>query len=289
MNFSSLKCRSWPVLFAGMLITAVVSLSIHAVMLQVLNIPFPSVTIDAPISNFLTKNLLSVLALIYLCQLATPALQKSSWLARSAIFFVIWMGLSEELFRAAFMAGYCTNAYTYAFVSHLPTILSPLVMTLIVVRVAGLLDNFWKRAGAAVIISVFAKFVLVPVIAYAFKAPMEAIASLAPQGEWCELPYGPNVLIPAYLTYIEPTLACFAAAMLVWEQLPGRTLAKLCQFAVLVLLLKRLLFAPFVYMMYAHLPPLTALASMGQFALETLFLALGAGLTWSVSRQRQAV
>ncbi|MEO5932985.1 MAG: hypothetical protein ABIQ08_05465 [Duganella sp.] len=122
-----LKERRLPILLAGMLVTAVLSLSVHAVMLQGLHIPPPSVAINAPVLNFLYKNLLSVFALIYLAQLGSPILERHSWLARSAILFVIWMGLNEDLFRGAFMDGYCTNAFTYAFATQIPKLLPPLI------------------------------------------------------------------------------------------------------------------------------------------------------------------
>ena len=100
-----LKERRLPILLVGMLVTAVLSLSVHAVMLQALHIPVPSVAINAPVLNFLYKNILSIVALIYLAQLANPILERYSWLAGSAILFAIWMGLNEDLFRGAFMDG----------------------------------------------------------------------------------------------------------------------------------------------------------------------------------------
>lgn len=284
-----LKERSLPILLAGMLLTAVLSLSVHAVMLQALHIPMPSVAINAPVLNFLYKNLLSVFALIYLAQLGNPMLERFSWLARSAILFAIWMGLNEDLFRGAFMDGYCTDAYTYAFAAQVPKLSAMLIVAALVAGISPRLVNFWKKTMAALLLSALWKFVLVPLSAYAFKAPLESLAFLAPQAEWCHLPYGANVLVPAYLSFVEPTLACFAAVALVWAQLSRDFMTKLLQFVVLILLLKKLLFAPFVYMMYAQLPPLTALGSMGQFSLEALVLALGAGLTWSIAARPPAI
>lgn len=283
MSTSLLKDRNLPVLLTGMLLTAVVSLSVHAVMLQGLDIPFPSVAIDAPVASFVSGSFLNVLALIYLAQLAAPTLEKHTWIGRTGILFVVWMGLNEALFRGAFMEGYCTEAFTYAFVTKFMKLLPSLVVAALVASMSTRLVHFWQKAAAALVLGAFWKFALAPAVAIAFKAPLAALAFLAPQSEWCQLPYGANVLIPAYLSFIEPTLACAAAVALVSARLSRTPMIRLLQFILLVLLLKKMLLAPFIYMIYANLPPLTALGSMGQFTLEALCLALGSGLTWSIA------
>lgn len=285
MNARLLKGYNLPILLSGMLVTAILSLSIHVVMLQVLNIPYPSVKIHAPTADFLSKTVLSILAFIYLAQFAAPALARQSRAVQCGILFAIWMGLLETT-RGAFMEGYCTDAFTYAFATKIPELLPPLIVAAVVVSSSGWLDTAWKKVAAALALGALLKFVLVPLSAFALKAPLASLAFLAPQGEWCQLPYGLNVLIPAYLTFIEPTLACVTAAALVWPRLSGNITLRIVQFIVLIVSLNKILLASFVYMLYAHLPPLTALASMGQFALESLLLAAGIGLTWAwVSRR----
>ena len=115
---------------------------------------------------------------------------------------------------------------------------------------------------------------------------MQSIAGLAPQSEWCTLPYGLNVLLPAYLTFIEPVLGCLAAVALVWNRLSTSPPLRFVQFTVLVLAIKNQLLTPFVYAAVAKIPAIDALASEGQFALEAAVLALLTAATWHWSTKR---
>jgi hypothetical protein len=97
------------------------------------------------------------------------------------------------------------------------------------------------------------------------------------------MPYGAHVLIPAYITYLEPAIGCIAFAALVWPRLAEQPRTSYLRFVGLVLLLRRSLFPPFIYAVAEPGHPFTALASAGQFSLETIALALLAALTWSVA------
>lgn len=56
-----------------------------------------------------------------------------------------------------------------------------------------------------------------PLFAVAWKPEMEKITYLAPTGEWCKLPYGPDVLIPDYISFIKHVLACLMTAILILD------------------------------------------------------------------------
>ena len=109
---------------------------------------------------------------------------------------------------------------------------------------------------------------------------MNFISNLEPQGEWCALPYGANVLVPAYLTFLEPVIACFAAAALAWGKLSRSRAVRYLQFTLLILAVKNQLLTPFIYVAFAKIPALSALASEGQFALEALALAMLTCVSW---------
>jgi hypothetical protein len=278
---------SIPKLIVGILLTGILSLSLHAFMLQQLGIPYPSVAIDAPLAKFISSSVLGVLGLIYLYELSLPALAKRSFAFRCGVIFVLGSALSEALFRGPFMEGYCSDSLAYAFIANVPKMLSAALLAVLVVAVTPRLPKFWHKAIAAVVLGAISAFALKPLIAALSKAPLEALAFMS-HAEWCELPYGANVLIPAYLSFIEPVLAVLATAALVWNRLSSKPVARLLQFALLVLLIKRQLLAAFIYMAYSGTPPLTGLASMGQFSLEALALALLGGLSWAWARQRSS-
>jgi len=114
-----------------------------------------------------------------------------------------------------------------------------------------------------------------------------ALASFA-HPNWCELPYGWNVNLPAYASFLEPALAAFAMAALAWDGLSPRSTRRLLEFTLLVMLIRRQVIAAFVYMAYSDLPPWSGLAAMGQFTLEALALGLLTGLSWRWARRRVA-
>jgi hypothetical protein len=117
----------------------------------------------------------------------------------------------------------------------------------------------------------------------AWKPLMEKISYLAPTSEWCKLPYGPDVLIPAYISFIEPVLASIAMAMLILNQLAPVKWLRLLLFALLVVTVNYQLLMPLFYGVLHKGPFVSNLASEGQFALESIVLAITTGLTWQWS------
>jgi len=67
-------------------------------------------------------------------------------------------------------------------------------------------------------------------------------------------------------------------------QLSIRPRVRLLQLYLLILMMKRLLLAPFIYMPDSDLAPLTGLVAMGQFCLEAVALAALTGLSWTWAR-----
>ena len=268
----------WPRLVLGVFTAAVVALSVHSVMLQVLGIPFPDLSV-IPIALKVVIRAVAMFGLLLLWELA--ALQsRGSFVGRWAVLFLITAALTETLFRGPFMEGYCTTAWTFAFVSNVQSLLTMATSCAIVVLSTSRLPRIWHKIAGAAGIALFTTFVVTPLIVAAMGPVMESIASLAPQSEWCTLPYGANVLIPAYLTFIEPSLGCLAAAALVWNQLSASRIVRYLQFTLLILAIKNQLLMPFVYASFAKTSFVDALVSESQFALEAIALAVLTGVAW---------
>ena len=98
-------------------------------------------------------------------------------------------------------------------------------------------------------------------------------------------PYGWQVEVPAYITYVEPVAACFMIAALVWNRLANNLPMRTLQFALLVLIISTRLILPFVYIFYSQFSPSIALLSMGQFFLEALTLAILTTFTWRLCQK----
>ena len=139
----------------------------------------------------------------------------------------------------------------------------------------------WQKALGAVVLAAVATFALAPLCSAVFAKLLESLSYLAPTGEWCALPYGWKVLLPAYVSFVEPTLACFITATLVWRGLSSSPGWRLLQFTVMIVAIKNQLITPFIYAVLAKEPGLGALASEGQFALEALTLALMTCVAWA--------
>ena len=280
---SRLDNVQWARLLTVMTVAGICALSVHAILLQVFNVPFPDARFDAKLPRYFAKAICLFALIIFLR--SAVANEQSSFLRRFAIAFLVYASLSEAILRAAFMEGYCTDAWLYAFIANLQRLVPLALASGMIAFASPKLDRVWKCCVAAVAISALVQFQLAPLTVSAFQGVMQSIAAYAPTGEWCKLPYGPDVLIPAYLTFVEPALGCLVAAALCWDQLAGGEVHRLIWFTLLIVALKNQLLTPFIYMAYAKMPALAALASEGQFALEAITLGAVTGAGWIFIRR----
>jgi hypothetical protein len=277
----------WPRLICGVLVTAVCALSVHVVMLQIMAVPFPDLSAIPPAFKFPIRAM-ATLGLIIFCQLSSQTLQ-GSLAKQSAALFLFSSMLTETLLRGPFMDAYCTTAWTFIFVANGQKVLTMALASLMIVSATPKLPLVWQKVAGAIVITGLTSFVVGPLIDKAMGPVMAAIAHLAPQSEWCALPYGASVLIPAYLTFLEPVLASVAGAALVWDRLSPVRGLRFVQFTVLILAIKNQLVTPFVYAVLSKTPFLSALMSDGQFALEAVALAVLTGMTWEWSTDESSM
>ena len=146
----------------------------------------------------------------------------------------------------------------------------------------------WTKVAAAVTIAGVTAYLVTPLARSVLQPALNYISDLAPQSEWCKLPYGVNVLVPAYLSFSEPVVACFLAAALAWSGFSAARTGRYLQFSLLILAVKSQLITPFVYAAFAKTSVSSALASEGQFALEALVLALVTAISWNWVRTDKA-
>jgi hypothetical protein len=272
---------NWVKFGFGLLCTAVLSLSVHTVMLQELHIPFPDISVIAKPYLF-TLRALSVLGLIYFWEMAQQNVSSSFW-KKWLLLFLIDAMLTESLFRASFMDGYCTNAIGYMLISNVPKLLSIAVVCALVVFMTSKINKSWQKLVVAIIITAIYIFIITPLFGLAWHPVMTSVARFEPTSEWCRLPYGPDVLIPAYISYIEPVIGCSIMALLIWHQLPKTKWLKYILFIVMVLAIKNQLLSPVFYAFLNKSNFFSNLVSEGQFALEAIALAMLTGFTINYS------
>lgn len=275
---------NWLKFTIGIVLSTILSLSIHAVMLQEMNVPFPDLSVITTPYKFIIR-IFSILGLLLFWGLAAQKID-GSFAKKWAILFLIDAMLTESLFRSPFMDGYCTNSLGFMLINNIPKLLTIAITCGLVVFTAPKLNNVLYKFLAAIVLAAAFMFAVNPLMAAAWRPVMEKISYLAPTGEWCKLPYGPDVLIPAYISFVEPVLACTAMAILILNQLSPIKWLRLLLFTLLVVAINYQLLMPLFYVALHKGHFITNLASEEQFALETIVLAVTTAFTWQWSSSK---
>ena len=279
---SELDRTNWRRLVPGMILTGALALSVHVVLLDVLKVPYPSQLPKTGVVAFLNYAV-SVLALFGFYGLASPGFARLS---------LVWrcLGLSgllimlNEVFRVMFIESMITTAWAYSFVNNVQRVLPLLLIGCLVSLAAPKLTRFWQKAIAALLIAALVFFGFRPLVADEFKHLLAAIAYLSHDQIYSDTSWQLNTF--AYLGYVEPTLACFIMAALVWPRLSARPGWRVVQFALLIVLIRGTFFMTVYYPFYAHLSVPLAMLSAGQFTLEWLTLGLLTAMTWQFCQRR---
>ncbi|MEO8255275.1 MAG: hypothetical protein ABI554_12915, partial [Flavobacterium sp.] len=130
---------NWTKFTIGMVLSTILSLSVHAVMLQEMNVPFPDLSVIATPYKFIIR-IFSILGLLLFWELADKKLN-GSFVKKWAILFFIDAMLTESLFRGPFMDGYCTNSIGFMFISNIPKLLTIAITCGLVTFTAPRLNN----------------------------------------------------------------------------------------------------------------------------------------------------
>ena len=274
---------NWPRLIAGLAIAGIAALSVHVVMLQVLQVPFPED--DPPYWARLLNNAGMVFAVFLFLDLARPVLAGRGFVTRWLLLFALLAMLRETL-RGAVMGAVVTTAWTFSLVQLLVPLTLWLAIALMCTIAAPVLRPVWSKLLGAVVIAAIALW-LSPIIGGAFSPLLQSLAHLSHPDVY-DLPYPWQVMIPAYLTFAEPVIACAVIAYLVWPRLPSPPALRLASFVLLILFMDTMVLRTFVFSFYIEAPIGIALLSESQFLLEFLTLATLTGLVWAASHHSRA-
>ena len=274
---SDIHQLDWKRLLPGMLVTLIVALSVHVVMLQILDIPYPNPS-GQPAAVSLAKGVMGVVALAVFFRLARKSLPRPLPL-QAVIVFLLDAGLRESL-RGATMEGFVTTAYAYSFVHALGRVAPLLIRDLLLVLAAGLIRRWSLLVPALLAVAAAVTFWLQPAIGAATGQLLAGLGLLEHEDVYL-MPYGWQVLIPAYATFIEPVISCMIMAALIWPRFAGRSVTVwLASFAVLAALIRGSLELMALDSFFVPQPLWLAFLSTGQFCFETLALALLSAAVW---------
>jgi hypothetical protein len=278
----------WKRLILGFFGTAVLALSVHAAMLQFLHVPYPSERMTARLPHVL-NDVVMLWGAIWLARCLRGTAARPSPVVRIGVLLLLLCCLNETL-RGWFMSGYCANSFhAWAFfaVGQLPRIVLYAAIAVIAVPASACLPRWWQQGLGAAVLGVLLSFALPQLSAWVDTAVVGRFVDWAPAGGWCQLPYGWEVLIPAYLTFfVEPAVACLLCMAYASRGLSGGPWVRALCFMLLILALKKQLLTAALYAIYTQLPPMTALASMGQFSLEAAVLGLFMAISWRYASTR---
>ena len=280
--FHFLHPMNWRRLVPGIILTGVVAEGVHSVLLEAVSIPFPSQLPGTGIVPFLNY-VAGVLAVFAYCRLAAPqVVGLRTW--QKCLGLSVLLVMLNEVLRLIFIDGIIRSAWMYSFVDHIQGVFAPAAMGTMVVLVFTRTKRWWQQAAAALLIAAVVFFGVKPLVAATFKPILVAMANhngpmLYPSTSW-------QLNTAASIGFVEPTVASFVMAALAWPGLSARPLRRAAQFALLLALIRRVLFMPFYYPFYAPLNVPMAMLSAGQFTLEWLMLGFLTALTWHVVRPK---
>jgi hypothetical protein len=125
-------------------------------------------------------------------------------------------------------------------------------------------------------------FAINPPIDRGFRVLIDSLEYLD-TGNIYSSPYGWQVNVPSYLTFLEPVIAGYLIAALVLKRLPPPSKRQIGLFALLVLSMKRSIVPTLLYSLFQPRPLPAAILSESQFALEVLVMALLTTIGWRFS------
>ncbi|GBQ96627.1 hypothetical protein AA23498_2688 [Acetobacter nitrogenifigens DSM 23921 = NBRC 105050] len=272
-----MPATKWKTLLPGVVISGACALSIHVVMLQVLGVSFPD-TRSTPVWTHMLIEISAITATCAFYGLARPVLGKGGLILSTVALFAL-TAMEHETVRGIIMNGVVTTAWLYPILQALPGLFLLFTSAALVVFSGELAQGRWVWPVAGAAIGFFVHFAVAPLVE-SVSSPLLSSLSYLGHKDVYSIPYGWNVLVPAYVSYLEPAVATVIMAALVWDRLSKRILVRLAQFVIIVLFMDGVALRWFLYAPFSSSPLGEAVLSESQFLFEATVLALLSGLTW---------
>lgn len=264
-----------PLLLAASLVAAsAIALTVHVAMLAS-GIAYP---VSQPPEWARWLNLsIAIWAVLLVLRLAEPHLKERSFMARTAIVFVLLLTIRETA-RAGIMSGIVTGGWAYSAISLVEPLLRLLIQAVLCVAAVR-----WVRGGLSLTIVALATAAVgmgaQALLGMALAPLMAHVAALALPPQYV-FPYPFHVTLAAYVTMLEPAAGATLLLALVWGRLPGSKALRLLASALLVAQLKGILGMTLLFSFFMAQAPLAGMLGYSQFLFEFLVLGLLAALAW---------
>ncbi|MBD5657017.1 MAG: hypothetical protein IAI50_17840 [Candidatus Eremiobacteraeota bacterium] len=180
--------------------------------------------------------------------------------------------LGEALFRNIIMDGVVSNAWMYSLIENLTKPVQCLVTSIVIVAVAERSRTMVQFAVFALAIATAATFLFDPAIATLLDR-LTASFEYLDTGNIYNPPYGWQVDVPSYLTFVEPVVASFAIGFLVREELSPRPSAYTAQLIFLIMAMKGSILPTLLFSFFLKGGLASAILSESQFSLEVFVMA----------------
>lgn len=259
----------WSWLIFGLACATVMPLGIHEYMLSVLGVPYPSKA-DIPALDIWINDTLAYVALLFAVGYAKESIRRYPLWARCMGVALVYAALTET-FRGIVMNGLVTTAYAFNVLIAIPFVLCKVALCSGITLLESLSVRWWAKIAGTVMFS--ALFFVVEPWLENVLALDTVFASLA-HAEIYSAPYGWVVNGPSIVTFIEPVLATLAVYLAIKGQLGRTTLIRICQFVLLILILRGRLFSFLTYGIFSKLGYLGFMVAESQFLMEWALLAL---------------
>ena len=267
-------------LLPGLLLAGIAALSLHILLQQIVGLPYPDVG-GVPIWARLLRPAGECGAVVAFWWLAQRSM--ASWHPALRVLTVgLVYAMAKETLRTSIMSGVVTDAYAYHLLRFIPALVSCLVIAAVAGLSLWLPRRWWLLVPVGILLAVIQAYAVGPAIAATLGAWINSIPTIGNVAAY-DIHNGPHVLVPAYLTYIEPVIGACALCALTWQSCGSSLASRLAVFGVLWVFLTGHFVPLAVWSFFGERPWHVAFASMAQFTLEHLVLALGVALAWHLS------
>ncbi len=256
----------------------ITALSAHVVMLQGLHVPYPD---QSPVPQWmrLLNGAVTFDALVLLCIFARSSTGQMKPAMQALVVFLVF-AMTRETLRGTIMNGVVTTGWSYAFLAASPNVVYLAIQAFAAVLCARWLETYKALLAGLATFGILALAVQ-PAIGWLANPVIGRYAYLA-HDEVYRMPYGMHVLVPAYLTYLEPGLGCVAAYALTSRSIGQNAVKRVAGFAMLYLTIRGVLLATLFWSFYLKTRLIVSFMSEGQFLLEFLILALFVAIGWEL-------
>ena len=281
MYRSSRTRVNWTLLLPLLILSGILSLSAHVLILYS-GIPFPG---DYPHLGWVPFADLAVqlFAMTLLYRLAYPSFEGKRWFARSTLLFLLVATVQERLLRAPLIDTFATTAFRYSVLTDSKALIAVFLASTAIAFLDKHLTSRWVQAALSLSLAGVLVFLVAPLVNAGYAHLLARFDYLSHPGLYT-FPYPWQLNVPAYITFIEPTVSAAIIYSLVRRRLAKQVIPNLLEFALLMAAIRYALLGPLLYPLVTHkLTRTLAVASKGQFLLEALTLGVTVGASCRIA------